>query len=529
MKMLLKIVIFLGFFYVFIIRYLYCIYIFQLNHYELRKYFKWLYKNKTNKRIIVPSLISLISLILLLLNIKEPLVYHQGILMIISLFFIHFKQEKKKLKFTNRMIRLIIAFFIFLVSSSIGCLYLLPQDYSWEDTVLALAIINNFLIYDIFMLSHLLVLPIEGYLYDYYVKKAREKIFNHNNLQVVGITGSFGKTSTKVIVGEILKKEYNVCITPQSYNTPMGLCITVNKYLRNIDEFLVCEMGACRVGDIQELCHIVFPNIGIITSIGPQHLETFGNLTNIIKTKFELVESLPKGALAILNYDNYYIRNYRIKNDVKVLTYGIEQENVDYYALNIKYDQNGSTFEVRYPNGERSLFKTKLLGKHNISNILAGIVLADYLNINKRKVIHLISTLEPVKHRLELKRFPHYCLIDDSFNANYEGFNNALDILNHFKNTRIIITPGLIELGTEQYTMNYRIGEKIARCTDYVVLVGKKQTKPIYNALIDNQYPSSSIYVTNSFEDGFKHILSKFQSDFTVLLENDLPDQYNES
>lgn len=527
--MILKLLISLGFIYVFVIRYLYCIYIFQLNHYELRKYIKWLCKNRTNKRIIIPSLLSLISIVLLLYDINNPLVYPQGVLMVLSLFFIHFRQEKKKLKFTSRMIRLILVFLAVLVVSTWGCIYLLPTKYSLENTFLAISIIGNFVIYDLFFLAHLFVLPIERYLYDYYVNKARQKILSYNSLKVIGITGSFGKTSTKFIIGEILKKDYSVCVTPASYNTPMGLCITINKQLRNIDEFLICEMGACRIGDIQELCHIVFPDIGIITSIGPQHLETFGNLTNIIKTKFELIESLPKGGLAILNYDNYYIRNYRIKNDVKVLTYGIEHENVDYYALNIKYDQFGSTFEVRFPEGERYLFKTKLLGKHNISNILAAIALGDYLKINVRKIIHTVSTLEPVKHRLELKRFPNYCLIDDSFNANYEGFNNALDILNQFKYKRIIITPGLIELGDEQYTMNYRIGEKIARCTDYVVLVGKKQTKPIYNALLDNQYPSTSIYVTNSFEDGFKHVLNKFKSDFTVLLENDLPDQYNES
>lgn len=515
--------------YILIKRYLYSCFILQLEHYQFRKFFDWFYKNKTNKKLLIPLVVSFISLILILFISFKYLLYFELILAFITLSYIHYKQEKKKLKMTNRMKR-IFAFTLFLAGLIFIANYLLLKNkFDLEEIVFIYLLINNFLVYDLVIIALLLALPLEKYYQNKFITKARSRILENNELKVIGITGSYGKTSTKFIIGDLLKKAYNVCITPNSYNTPMGVTLTINKYLRNIDDYFICEMGACRVGEIKELCDIVFPKIGIISSIGPQHLETFRSIKNIINTKFELVESLPTDGLAILNYDNYYIRNYIVKNKLKILTYGIEQSNVDYYALNIHYGTYGSTFEVQFPNKERHLFKTKLLGKHNICNILAGIALADYLEININNIIVAVEQLEPVSHRLELKRFAHYHVIDDSFNANIEGCANALDILSHFNQKKIIITPGMIELGREQYDHNYRFGEKIAKVCDYVVLVGKKQTKPIMDALLDIQFPQEHIYVTNKYEEGFKYIIDNFKTNFTVLIENDLPDNYSEN
>jgi len=501
----------------------------QLEHYQLKKFFNWSYKNKTNKKIIIPLSISVISLSLILFISFKSVLYYEIALAIMTMPFIRYKQEKKKLRITNRMKRLF-AFSLFLIMILFLITYLLLiNQYNLGEIIFIHILINNFIVFDLVVIALLLAHPVEKFFQNRFIIKARCKLLENNHLNVIGITGSYGKTSTKFIIGDILKKEYNVCLTPNSYNTPMGVTLTVNNYLKNIDDYFICEMGACRVGEIKELCEIVFPKIGIISSIGPQHLETFRNIRNIINTKFELVESLPSDGLAILNYDNFYIRNYAIKNTVKVLTYGLEQSNVSYYALNIHYGTYGSTFEVQFPNKERYLFKTKLLGKHNIRNLLAGIALADYLNINVHKVMYAVEQIEPIEHRLELKTFPNYHVIDDSFNANIEGCANALDILSHFKQKKIIITPGMIELGREHYELNYRLGENIARVCDYVVLVGKKQTKPIFDALVDIQYPEEAIYITNQYEEGFKHIINQFKNDFTVLIENDLPDNYSEN
>lgn len=515
--------------YLFLRRYIYSCYMLQLEHYNIKKFLDWFYKNRTNLKIIIPLVLSVVSILLILFIPFKYLLYIELFIGMITMIFIKNKQEKKSIKITNRMKRLFAFGFVLIIIIFIINYFILRNKFNFGELLFINLLINNFLVFDIVLLSELSSLPVEKYFQKKFIVKAQNKILENEQLTVIGITGSFGKTSSKFIVGNILKKAYNVCVTPNSYNTPMGVTLTINKYLKNIDDYFICEMGACRSGEIEELCNIAFPDIGIITSIGPQHLETFGNIKNIINTKFELVESLPHDGVAILNYDNYYIRNYYVRNRVKILTYGIEQSNVDYYALNIHYGINGSTFEVEFPDKQRYLFKTKLLGKHHISNILAGIALADYLKIDINHVINAIEQVKPISHRLELRNFTNYNVIDDSFNANIEGCANALDILSHINTLKIIITPGMIELGKEQYEHNYRFGEKIAQVCDYVVLVGKKQTKPILNALTDIQFSEGNIFVINSFNEGLNHVINKFKENFTVLIENDLPDNYNES
>lgn len=516
------------FLFIFIKRLIYSCFIFQLENYRVGNLLNWYYKNKTNHKLLIPLITSMITLLLVLFIPFKLLFYFELMLALITIPFINYRQEKKKLIYTNRMKRLFGLIFFLIIMIYLITYIILRNDYQLYEISFISILVINFLVTDLVIGAYFLSLPIEKLIYNHFINQARYKILDNHFLNVVGITGSYGKTSTKNIIKDILKTEYNVCMTPHSYNTPMGITTTVNNYLKKIDEYLICEMGAKKLGEIKELCDIVYPKMGIITSIGPHHLDTFGNIKNIINTKFELIESLPTDGLAILNYDNNYILNYKIKNNVRVVSFGVDNDIVDYYALNIHYGPNGSTFEVRYPNEERFLFKTKLLGKHNIYNILAGVALADYLNININKVINVVSQLEPVSHRLEIINFPNYTIIDDSFNANIEGCSNALDILNHFNNKKIIITPGLIELGNEQYDYNYKFGEKISKICDYVVLVGEKQTKPIYDALINNQYPMEKILITNSYNEGMKTILNKFTSDFTVLIENDLPDNYSE-
>jgi UDP-N-acetylmuramoyl-tripeptide--D-alanyl-D-alanine ligase len=308
----------------------------------------------------------------------------------------------------------------------------------------------------------------------------------------------------------------------------MGISMTINNDLKRIHQVLVCEMGATQIGDIKELVDIVHPKIGIITEIGPQHLDSFLNMTNIIKTKFELIENLPKTGLAILNYDNRFISGYKLKNPVLVIKYGINEEDVDYRAINISYGTSGSTFEVVFPSKERHLFKTKLLGKHNIYNILAAIAVADYYKCDIKKLKNYVYSIQPIENRLQLKQFENFTIIDDAFNANLIGFQQALDILNHFKNKKIIITPGIVDLGKEQYKINYELAHHIADTCDYVVLVGMKQTEAINDGLMAVGFLKDKILRTNSFQAGYQHVIDLFIQDFTLLIENDLPDNYSE-
>lgn len=510
-------------------RYIDLLYILQLEKYKFKRFMGWFVDHLKDRRFLFPILLSLVQFILLawFSDYFIILVINAIMSMLYIPFVLPKKEQKVKFVYTHRIRRLILASVIIMILFYGLTRIIVVRFYSeWQLILLWLSVIH-FLQVDVLFVAFYLMQPIEKLIGLNFIKKAKIKL-KEISPEVIGITGSYGKTSTKSILSHILNERFFVCSTPESYNTPFGISRTINERLRKIDQVFVCEMGATKRGDIQELVDMVHPSIGIITEIGPQHLESFQNMTQIIQTKFELIESLPKDGLAVLNYDNRFIRGYQIKNSVKVLTYGLVEEDVDYRAMNVEYGTFGSRFDVVFPNKEIHHFRTKLLGLHNIYNVLAAIVVADHY---KLPIVHIqsrIEGLEPIPHRLELKVFDHYTLIDDAFNSNREGFAHALDLLNQFENKKAIITPGMIELGDKHYAINYRLASNIAPVCDLVVLVGKKQTAPIYDGLVEAGYPTKQIYVTNHFKDGFQEVLNRLQSDFTLLIENDLPDQYTE-
>jgi len=291
-------------------------------------------------------------------------------------------------------------------------------------------------------------------------------------------------------------------------------------------------MGAFKIGDIKQNCKIVKPKYGIITSIGEAHLESFGSRNNIMKGKFELVESLPSDGLAILNGDDEYQIKYKIKNNCSVKWIGIDNKDVDLYATNIKLSGSGTSFECVFK-GDKTKYKfnTKLLGKHNVYNILAGILLGKELGLSINEIQRGVSSVKTIEHRLELKKMGHINIIDDAYNSNPIGSKMAVEVLGYMDGVKIIVTPGMIELGSKQYDLNYKFGEYISEVCNYVILVGEKQTKPIYDALMDKKYDKKKIFVLNDVREAFPLMnkLSNIENKSTyVLLENDLPDLFNE-
>lgn len=174
-----------------------------------------------------------------------------------------------------------------------------------------------------------------------------------NNMNIIGITGSYGKTSSKNILSDILNIKYNALPTPKNFNTTYGIMRTINEYLDKFTDTFIVEMGAFKVGEIKELCDFVKPKYGIITTIGTAHLETFGSRENICRGKFELIESLSKDGIGILNGDDEYQLNYKIKNKCKILWIGINNKKVDLYADNIEITDKGMTFDAHFKNEKK--------------------------------------------------------------------------------------------------------------------------------------------------------------------------------
>ena len=285
-------------------------------------------------------------------------------------------------------------------------------------------------------------------------------------------------------------------------------------------------MGADHVGEITSLMKFVQPSIGVVTSIGPQHLTTFGSQENIIKEKMQMMELLPKDGLGVLNYDNDFIRNYHLKNPVKTVSYGVKSRDVDYYADDITYTRMGSSFTVIHRD-EHVRIETKLLGELNILNILSAICVARYLNVPWPTIQRAAKNMKQVEHRLELKTINGYRFIDDAFNSNPVGSAMALEVLSMMPNTRYVVTPGMIDLGSIQDEANKEFGRKMKGKADEVILVGEIQTKPIYEGLQEANFDMQRVIVVKTVKEAFDHIYRHALPSDTILLENDLPDAFS--
>ena len=359
----------------------------------------------------------------------------------------------------------------------------------------------------------------------YYINDAARILHEMPDLKVIGVTGSYGKTSVKYFLNTLLSVQYNVLHTPGNYNTTLGVVRTVREQMKPFHEIFICEMGAREVGDIKEICDLVHPDYGIITSIGPQHLQSFHTIENIIGTKFELADAVPSAGSVFLNYDNEYIRAH--KTDKNVVSYGTAGEDVMYRAYDITVSPRGSAFKMKDRNGDEHEFHTKLVGSHNVQNIAGAIAVAHTLGISMERLRYPVKQLESVPHRLQLVRQGNRILLDDSYNSNKNGFKAALDTLAMFRELRILMTPGMVELGEKQYAENKEAGVYAADKCDYAVLVGKEQTKPIQDGLLEAGFAVNRMIVVDTLQEAFQMVNAiPDEKQKVVLIENDLPDNY---
>ena len=499
----------------------------QQNFYDDdKRYFRWIITNIS--KIAYESDILFVLIICTLFF--EIGVTIGAFIILYGLIFISYRKKKvdakKPLVITSRVKRLSFTmFFIYIIM-------LIPfiVNFSYDNLIYCYLILGlvTYLNYFVVMTANVINKPIEKCVYLKYKHQALKKLKNLN-IPVVGITGSYGKTSSKNIINDILNVKLNSFATPKSFNTPYGLINSINNYLDKFNDIFIAEMGAFKIGEIKQNCKIVKPKYAIITSIGEAHLESFGSRENIMKGKFELVESLPKDGLAILNGDDEYQLKYQIKNKCDVLWIGIDNKDVDLYATNIKLSGNGTTFDCVFKGDKKKYtFNTKLLGKHNVYNLLAGILLGSELGLSIEELKRGVSSVKPIEHRLELKKYGNINIIDDAYNSNPVGSKMAVEVLGLMEGTKIIVTPGMIELGPKQYELNHKFGEYISKVCDYVILIGEKQSKPIFDGLLDNNFDKKKIFVLNDVRDAFPLMNRLATKDTYVLLENDLPDVFNE-
>ena len=368
--------------------------------------------------------------------------------------------------------------------------------------------------------------PVEKHINQQFVDDSKARLDARPGLIKIGITGSYGKTSTKFLLRDILSVKYSVLATPSSFNTTMGVTRVIREQLTGSHQVFIAEMGARHAGDIRELVELVRPTMGLITSVGPQHLDTFGTIERVRDTKYELIDGLPQDGTAIFARDGGICEELfaRCPLEKKYMPGDLIA------ASDVEVGPWGSRFTLEdTQTGEKVACQTRLLGEHAIANLLLCCTAARCLGLTLEEIAQGVARCQPVEHRLQLlSGGAGITIIDDAFNANPVGAKAALRVLGSFPGRRIIITPGMVELGGEEDAFNAAFGEQMAACVDEAILVGRRHVQPIVDGLLRAHFPQEHIHVVGSLEESTKVLHGMMKPGDVVLYENDLPDNYSE-
>jgi UDP-N-acetylmuramoyl-tripeptide--D-alanyl-D-alanine ligase len=334
-------------------------------------------------------------------------------------------------------------------------------------------------------------LPLDWLIKNLLVYRAGLKIKKLKNIIAIGITGSYGKTTIKDAIAHILTPKYRILKTEGNYNTLLGVAKTLIKNLRPEQEIFVCEMAAYQPGDIKAIAGIIKPKIGIVTAIGPMHFERFGSMENILKTKLELIESLPKDGIGFLPKE-------------------LESQTRKYFH-NWNY---GSKNKIEFFSSKEDLL-TKI-GK--------------IFGLTQEEISGRLKTMPPTPHRQEIiKASGNITIIDDTYNSNPAGFMMALETLKNINGKRkILVTPGMIELGEKQFELNKEAAKAAAKIANYVIIVGETNKFALEEGLkeeIKNDF-EKKVFWTPDLDSAKKKLSEITLPNSAILLENDLPDHY---
>lgn len=387
-----------------------------------------------------------------------------------------------------------------------------------------LLIIFQLIIPVFIILSHLSYMPLEIYLKDQILERTKQKLKGLTNLKIVAITGSFGKTSTKDILYTLLWKKYYVVKTPKSFNTPLGIARTILEDVKSNTQILITEVGAYKRGEIAKITKLIKPQIGVITSVAPQHLSKFGSLENIAKAKFELVENLTPQGSAILNGEYDLLKSLALHlQGVRTKFFG---QNSPVFASNIKTGIDGTSFNMHTPRGITQM-KIPLIGEHHVSNFLAATVVAMELGMKLSEIKQRANLLLPTPHRLEIRKQGSLTVIDNTYNTNPKAAQSSLKLLENYPaSQKIIITPGLVELGKQSSKENQNLAKNAAKIVDQFIIVGQNAKKDLLLGLRGSKFPREKIHLVSSTNEGINLLSQNLPPNSVVLLENDLPDQY---
>ncbi len=506
----------------------------QQNSYRRDRFNRWIKQSGEHT-----SMINLIGWMVVILPFTKfcPPVFGMiiiGLYSAVSFMMLCRRKYKKPLVMTARARRIFVVAvtLIFLISAFCAAVVIhFGTDMNGILICFAAVLVLCFICSDIITVSaNSILAPVEKAVNRRYIREAERILEQMPDLKIIGVTGSYGKTTTKHYLCRILSEQFETVMTPGSFNTTLGVVRTIRESLKPYHEIFIVEMGAKARGDIAEICDIVHPSAGIITAVGPQHLESFKTIENVQAAKFELADALPADGIVVVNDDFPRIADRHVDN-ARCIRYAVKNigSHTDYIAENIEYSPSGTTFTVKSLREDWSLvLRTPLVGECNISNVLAAVVVAKNLGMEDSRIAYAVERLEQVEHRLSIKRVPGgLTIVDDAFNSNPVGSAMALDVLAAMKTgKRILVTPGMIELGDRQEALNTEFGCKAASCADVVIVVGQYNRDAIVAGLNEGGMPAEAIHKADSFAHAQQILASLSAPGDTVLYENDLPDTF---
>ena len=521
------------------------LHILQLEEYMNGRFLRWAFSGRADRArrwrwagVIIAALVAVATF--------ESLVLPAAILLIVwlipaGMLTVAFwpRPAKKPIVYTARMRRLIVAtgllLLIIVLAVATAAHLSEQQGRSFASGFRApLGAIVALLLLDVLIVAggNLLAQPVEAALRRYYLRDARRKV-RRLHPKIVAITGSYGKTTTKELVASILSTRFATVKTPESWNTLMGVTRAIRERLTDQHEIFVVEMGAYHRGEIAQLCELSGPpDIGILTGINEQHLERFGGIENTTKAKYELIQAVKPGGVAIFNVDNARVRALAEQTThARVVRVGLEPESgpLDYTAEDVAVSPEGTRFTC-VASGQRLQFRTRLLGEHFILNVLSAAAAAIECGMTLQQVSAAVAAMPPVPHRLQLvPATSGITTIDDAYSANPDGARAALRVLGQMNGgRRILVTPGFVELGDREVEFNRDLGRLARSACDILVLVGARHTAPIREGALDAGMDESRIEVVGSISAARSFLADVAQTGDTILFENDLPDNYDE-
>ncbi|MAF98920.1 MAG: Mur ligase [Micavibrio sp.] len=512
--------------------------IYQQEEYDSPRFKRWMFKNKVfDKRL--SSILFILSLALLpatLLFDVIPVFAANFILFFIFALVAYFekdprKKSKKKLVMTERVKRIYAPAVLVSALSGLWC-FLLPQAYP-------LWIINIQLIPFWIMAVNGALAPHEARVQQKFWQEAHDKLVDYRPY-VIGITGSFGKTSVKHILGHILKMHGSTLITPGSVNTPMGITRIIREQLEPEHKYFICEMGAYGPGSINRLCQLAPPDMGLITSIGHAHYERFKSLETVAEAKYELAESVLRkdDGVVIVNEQtlrfahtrqirDQYRHQFIVCSDAHAPTAdGKAPEPSDAMIHSIEQDASGLKINFKWKNITYAI-TAPIYGLHHGHNIVLAFIAALELRVDEKDIQAALNSLPQIDHRLQVKPQSNGTIvIDDAYNSNPVGFASALDLLNTLarKGRKILITPGMVELGAAHKDAHEKIGIHAGKVCDVVIVIKSERIPSFVEGFKSSG--GKHILEVESFGEAQRWVNDNAQRGDVVLIENDLPDLY---